>query len=273
MNRNACIFCFLILAIAAGSGCSSGPSADAKKAAKPAPDKIQGKAQVLIENNGAMDAALNAGGSSVYIWEGTRRYRLFLKAPYEFVHGDEYIVEGINAQKAIDEIGDPDNGANGYPLLASCEKVVNTVWGGTLAMDTLDLHAQTLKARVNRYPARAVFLVTKIQLVQPEGDAAKKTDKKDKEKEIPEITVPADKGKALLVEGPPNPMAPLWEPKGADVKCRIQIGPDGKISELQTGTQLCEAVDWSKYKYQPTTKAGKPVRVATEVEVKFEPRK
>src|ERR1044071_2647563 len=102
-------------AIALWSGCSSKPAGnEAKKAAAPL-DRIQGKAQVLIEGGGAMDAALNAGStSSVYIWEGLRRYRLFLKTPVEVKHGEEYIVEGVNAQRIIDEIGDPDDGKNGY---------------------------------------------------------------------------------------------------------------------------------------------------------------
>jgi len=272
MNRNARIFGFLVLALAFWTGCSSQPAADAKKAV--ALDKIQGKAQVLIEQGGAMDAALNAGGSSVYIWEGTRRYRLFLKAPYEFTHGDEYVVEGLNAQKVIDEIGDPDQGKNGYPLLSSCEQVVRKVWGG-LAMDVLDLHAQALRTRVNRYPARAVFLVTKIQPLKAEGtaSAAKKDDAAAKDKSIPEITVPADKQKAQLIESAPAQPAPLWEPGGGKVSCQVLIGTDGKIAELQTGKQLCEYVDWSRYKYQPPLKAGKPAKVSTEVEVTFEARK
>ena len=51
-------------------------------------------------------------------------------------------------------------------------------------------------------------------------------------------------------------------------------GPEGSvIAELQTGKQLCEFVDWSKYHYQPPVQAGRPVKVSTEVEVRFEPRK
>jgi len=76
MNRDARIFCFLVLTIAALAGCSSEPAKQSKKAAS-APDKILGKAQVLIESGGSTDAALNAGGTnSVYIWEGMKRYRL-----------------------------------------------------------------------------------------------------------------------------------------------------------------------------------------------------
>src|SRR5215475_956347 len=101
MHRSVPIFCLLVLLLAA-AGCSSKPSSS--NATAP-PDRIQGKAQVLIESGGAMDAVLNAGGtSSVYIWEGLHRYRLFFKTPYEVTHGDEYIVEGVHAQRVIDEI-------------------------------------------------------------------------------------------------------------------------------------------------------------------------
>jgi len=79
-----------------------------------APDRIQGKAQVLVESGGATDAALNAGGPSMYLWEGTHRYRLFLRTAVEVVHGSEYTAEGVYAHKAIDEIGDPDQ----VPILA-----------------------------------------------------------------------------------------------------------------------------------------------------------
>jgi len=270
MSRNAWILGFMVLGLAAGSGCSSKPSADTAKKAAAAPDKIQGKAQVLVENGGAMDAALNAGGSSVYIWEGVRRYRLFLSSPYEFTHGDEYSVEGVIAQRVIDEIGDPDNGKGGYPLQSSCEHVVRMVWGN-LPMDTIDLDAQVLRTRVNRYPARPVFLVTRIHALKPgEGGAEPK---KDAAKDAKEISVPADKQKAALIEGSVVQPAPLWEPAGKTVKCEIVIGPDGKVVELGSGTQLCEAVPWAQFRYQPPAQAGHPVKIRTEVEVKFEPKK
>ena len=51
------------------------------------------------------------------------------------------------------------------------------------------------------------------------------------------------------------------------------IDPEGKISELESGTQLCEAVSWNQFKYQPPVQGGKPVKVKTEVEIRFEPRK
>src|SRR5947209_5286567 len=93
MDRNARIFSFLVLTAAAWSGCSGGPPAKESKKTGGAPDRIQGKAQVLVESTGASDAALNEGGPSVYIWEGTRRYRLFLNAPVDVVHGHDYVVE------------------------------------------------------------------------------------------------------------------------------------------------------------------------------------
>ncbi len=49
------------------------------------------------------------------------------------------IAEGIYAKKAIDEIGDPDQGKNGYPLPSNCERVVKTAWPG-LALGVGDLH-------------------------------------------------------------------------------------------------------------------------------------
>ncbi len=83
MNYNVRSFCFLVLTLAAMVGCSSGTSTkDSKKGAAPL-DRVQGKAQVVEDSAGATDAALNAGGPSVYLWEGTRRYRLFLRTPVE----------------------------------------------------------------------------------------------------------------------------------------------------------------------------------------------
>ena len=272
MNRNVAVLFLLLFGFAAGIGCSSKPSSNAGKSAAAAPDKVQGKAQVLIESGGAMDAVLNAGSaSSVYIWEGVRRYRLFFKTPVEVTHGDQYIVEGVFAQRLIDEIGDPDQGRDGYPLLASCRRVITTVWSN-LPFDAIDLNAQALKIRVNRYPARPVFLVTKLQPVNATGtEEAKKEPAKDKD--VAEVSVPAEKQRALLVEAPPVQTAPLWEPKAESVSCKVIIGTDGKVAELETGKQLCEFVNWAQYRYQPPVAKGKPVKVSTEVEVRFEPRK
>jgi hypothetical protein len=276
MNRNARIFCFLILTLAALVGCSSKPSAQDSKKAETALDKIQGKAQVLTESGGASDAALNAGGPSVYLWVGARRYRLFLRTPVEVVHGDQYVAEGIYAQKAIDEIGDPDQGKNGYPLQTSCERVVTTAWKG-LPFDAIDSQAAVLRAIVKRYPARAVFLVAQIRPVTAtESGAASAEPKKDaaaEEKNIKEVSVAADKQKALLMEGSPVQTAPLWEPEGGTVSCKVVIDPEGKISDLESTTQLCESVTWSQFRYQPPVQGGHPVKVKTEVEVRFEPRK
>ena len=276
MNRNARIFCFLILTLAALIGCSSKPSAQDSKKAETALDKIQGKAQVLTESGGASDSALNAGGPSVYLWVGARRYRLFLRTPVELVHGDQYVAEGVYAQKAIDELGDPDQGKNGYPLQTSCERVVTTAWKG-LPFDAIDSQAAVLRAIVKRYPARAVFLVAQIRPVTAtESGAASAEPKKDaaaEEKNIKEVSVAADKQKALLMEGSPVQTAPLWEPAGGTVRCKVYIDKEGKISELGTGEQLCEAVPWDKFRYQPPVQGGHPVTVSTEVEVRFEPRK
>ena len=276
MNRNARIFCFLILTLAALVGCSSKPSAQDSKKAETALDKIQGKAQVLTESGGASDAALNAGGPSVYLWVGARRYRLFLRTPVEVVHGDQYVAEGIYAQKAIDEIGDPDQGKNGYPLQTSCERVVTTAWR-VLPFDAIDSQAAVLRAIVKRYPARAVFLVAQIRPVTAtESGAASAEPKKEaaaEEKNIKEVSVAADKQKALLMEGSPVQTAPLWEPEGGTVSCKVVIDPEGKISDLESTTQLCESVTWSQFRYQPPVQGGHPVKVKTEVEMRFEPRK
>lgn len=262
MNRSIYTFGFVAIALAGLSGCSSEPAKEAAKTVA-APDKIQGRAQVIPPQN-AQDAALNAGGQSLFLWVGLKRYRLFVKSPVDVTPGKEYAAEGILAQRVIDEIGDPDNGKNGYPLQASCEKVVRMAWPG-LAFDVTDGNAAGLRATVKRYPARGVLLVNKITLI---GDA-----KKEDDEDLKEITVPADKQKAQLVESAPAVTAPLWEPAGGTTSCKVLIGKDGKIEELQTGAQLCEAVDWSKYRYQPPVQGGKPVKIKTEVEVKFEPRK
>jgi hypothetical protein len=276
MNRNARIFCFLVLTLAAMVGCSSKPSAQESKKAETALDRIQGKAQVLVESSGASDAALNAGGPSVYLWEGAHRYRLFLRTAIEVVHGDQYIVEGVDAQKAIDQIGDPDQGKNGYPLQSSCERVVTMAWSN-LPFDAIDSQAAILRATVKRHPARTVFLVTRIgPVTSKESGAASAEPKKEaaaEEKDIPEVAVAADKQRALLIEGSPVLPAPLWEPEGGTVRCKVVIDPEGKISELESTAQLCETVPWSKFSYKPTVQGGHPVKVSTEVEVRFEARK
>jgi hypothetical protein len=274
MNRNAYVFSFLVLTLAGLGGCSSQQPASESKKAATAPDRIQGKMQILKEGGGATEAALGAGGLSLYLWEGLRRYRLFVKTPVEVVHGKEYIAEGVYAQKVIDEIGDPDQGKNGYPLVSSCERVVKMAWGG-LAFDVFDGHVSILRARVKRYPARPVFLVTRLTPVPSKegGDGSAESKKAAAEKDIPEVSVAADKQRALLIEGPAVQTAPLWDPAGGTVLCKVVIGPEGKIADLETGTQLCEAVPWAQFRYQPPVQGGRPVRVSTQVEVRFEPRK
>ena len=275
MNRNAHIFCFLVLTLAVLGGCSSQPPAKESKKAGAALDKIQGMAQVLKPTT-STDAALNAGGSSVFIWEGVRRYRLFLRTAVQVVPGKEYVAEGVYAQKVIDEIGDPDQGKNGYPLQASCEQVVKTAWGG-LGFYEAEEHASVLRQMVSRYPARPVFLVTQLSPAPTKegGDASAepKKDAKAEDKDVPEVSVAAEKQRALLIEGSAVQPAPLWQPAGGTARCKVVIDKEGKVSELQTGAQLCEAVPWSQFRYQPPVQGGRPVKVKTEVEVRFEPRK
>jgi hypothetical protein len=269
MTRNTYDFSFLILTLAGLAGCSTEPSV--KPTATP-PDKIQGKAQILLNESSSQDAALNAGGPSVYLVDGLNRYRLFLHKPFEVQAGQVYTAEGVNAQKAIDAIGDPDQGKNGYPLEASCAHVVKTAWPG-LAFDVTDGYTNSLLARVKRYPARPVFLVTKIEPVAAADTNKDKKGSAPEEKEDPNVTVPADKQRALLVEGPTTLPAPLWQPAGGTVHCKVIIDEAGKIEKLNSGIQLCETVAWSQFRYKPTVKGGHPIRVASEVEVHFDPRK
>jgi len=268
MTRDTFGFCFLVVSLAGLTGCSSEPVA--KQAATP-PDKIQGKALVLLNESTALDAALNAGGPSVYLVDGLNRYRLFFNKAFTVEAGKQYVAEGIYAQKAIDAIGDPDNGKHGYPLEASCGRVVRMAWPG-LAFDVTDGYASTLRAKVNRFPARPVFLVTKIEPAPADASKEKK-EAAAGEKEVPPVTVPADKQKALLVEGPTTLTAPLWDSAGGTARCKVVIDEDGKIAELNSGAQLCETIPWSQFRYKPTLKGGHPVKVITEVEVQFDPRK
>ena len=79
-----------------------------------------GQGSDCFTETSALDAALNAGGPSVYLVDGLNRYRLFFNKPFQVEPGKEYVAEGIYAQKAIDAMGDPDQGKNGYPLESSC---------------------------------------------------------------------------------------------------------------------------------------------------------
>lgn len=269
MTRSSYVSCFLALALGALAGCSSEPVA--KQAPTPL-DKIQGKSLIALNEATAQDAAMNAGGSTVYLIDGLNRYRLFFNKPYDVQPGKEYVAEGIYAQKAIDAIGDPAQGKSGYPLEASCGRVVRMAWPG-LAFDVTDSYSSTLRAKVNRFPARPVFLVTKIQLATG-GDAAKdKKEEQPEEKEAPKVSVPADKMRAMLVQGPTSFDAPLWKPEGGTARCKVVVDEEGKIAELDSGAQLCETVPWAQFRFQPTLKGGKPIRVNSEVEVRFDPRK
>ncbi len=263
MNRNVYIVSLVALTLAGFTACSSKPPAESKPAIPL--DKIQGKVQVNLSETSAQDAALNPAGQSVYLWQGMRRYRLFFNTGYTVNPGKVYTVEGVYAQKAIDEMGDPDQGKNGYPLQSSCDRIVRSVWKN-LPFDVTDAQVTVLQARVKRYPARPVFLVTKIEPV--EGEA-----KKEEESDAPEISVPAEKAKAQLVEGPTVLPAPLWNAAGGTENCKVIIGTDGKIAELESGAQLCEYVQWDKFSYKPTVQGKKPVKVKTEVEIRYEPRK
>jgi hypothetical protein len=272
MIRNLYVFCILVLTLAGLAGCSKEQSAKVSKQAT-APDKIQGKAQIIQAETAASDTALNAGGPSVYLVDGLNRYRLFFNKAFQVEPGQEYIAEGVYAQKVIDAIGDPDQGKSGYPLESSCDRVVRMAWPG-LAFEVTDSYIASLRAKVRRYPARPVFLVTQIQPVTGGADSAKpKNDTGAGQKEAPEVSIPADKQRALLVEGPTVLTAPLWEPAGGTARCKVVIDEEGKIAELNSGVQLCETVPWSQYRYKPTAKGGHPVRVDTEVEVRFDPRK
>jgi hypothetical protein len=267
MTRNTNVSCCLVLAVSGLAGCSDKPST---KQAAAAPDKIQGKAQVVLAESTALDASLNAGGPSVYLVDGLNRYRLFFNKAFQVEPGKEYIAEGVYAQKAIDAIGDPDQGKNGYPLGSSCDSVVRTAWPG-LSFDMTDSYSTSLCAKVKRFPARPVFMVTQIKPVTGADSAKQNNDVADKES--PQLSVAADKQRALLVEGPTVLPAPLWEPTGGTSRCKVVINEEGKIAELDSGAQLCETVPWSQFRYKPTLKGGQAARVNTEVEIRFDPRK
>ncbi len=268
MTRNSYVSSCLVLALSGLTGCSSAPP----KQTAPAPDKIQGKAQISLSETTALDASINAGGPTVYLVNGLNRYRLFFNKAFQVDAGKEYVAEGVLAQKGIDAIGDPNQGKNGYPLDSSCDSVVRMAWPA-LGFDVVDSYSTSLRAKVKRYPARPVFLVTEIQPVTG-ADAAKQTKDAEAEKqEAKEVSIPADKQRALLIAGPTVLTAPLWEPSGGMPHCKVVIDEEGKIAELNSGSELCETVPWSQFSYKPTVKAGHPVRVDTEVEVRFDPRK
>jgi len=257
--------------LAALVGCSGGQAA--KEAPKTPLDKIQGKAQVLVEPASATDAAVNAGGPSIYILEGTHRYRLFVRAPVEVTDGKDYVAEGIYAQKAIDEIGDPDQGKNGYPLESSCEHIVRKAWNN-ISFDAVEPTASVVRARVKRYPARPLFLVAHIRPATSADAAARsQNDFAGEEDTAPEVSIAPEKMRGTLIEGAAVQKAPLWEPEGGTANCKVLISSKGKIAHLETGAQLCEYTDWSQFKFQPPIQNGHPVQVNTEVEVRFEPRK
>ncbi len=117
MNRKARISTLLAIALVALGGCSSKPPASESKKAGPAVDTIQGQVRSYVDPTPAGDGDLNSGGPSLKLWQNKHLYRLFMRRKTELVANNYYVAEGINAQKAIDEIGDPDQGKTGYPLL------------------------------------------------------------------------------------------------------------------------------------------------------------
>lgn len=266
MNSRSLLPLLVAVAVAGLSGCGGDKKVAGGKQAAPAPHQIKGKLETSPAVNGA-DSALNAGGDSLFIRNGVKRYRLFVKAPMDVAPGQVYTVEGVEAQKAIEEIGDPDKGKKGYPLASSCQKVIRMAWGSQ-SIDLADGQASVLRAQVNRYPARTIFLVTKITPVTEEGKKAE-----EEEKDLPAISVAAEKQAALKTAGPATLPAPFWAPEGGLAKCKVIIDEKGAISELETGAQLCEAVPWGEFKYPAPVQGGKPVRVKTEVSVQFEARK
>jgi hypothetical protein len=133
-------------------------------------------------------------------------------------------VEGVEAQKAIEEIGDPDKGKKGYPLASSCQRVIRMAWGNQ-SMDLADGQVSVLRAQVNRYPARTIFLVTKLTPAPDEGKKAA-----EEEKELPSISVPGEKQAGVKIAGPTSQPAPFWAPEGGLAKCKVII--DEKTEEI-----------------------------------------
>ena len=152
MTRNTHVFGFLMVALAGLTGCSSAPPA---KQAAPRQTRSRGSPRLFPPNRPQLDASMNGGGPSVYLVDGLNRYRLFFDKASEINPGKEYMAEGIYAQKAIDAIGDPDQGKKGYPLGSSCDSVVRMAWPG-LAFDVMDSYSNSLRAKVKRFPARPV---------------------------------------------------------------------------------------------------------------------
>ena len=72
--------------------------------------------------------------------------------------------------------------------------------GAALSFDLIDAQTSLLRATVKRYPARPVFLVTRIRpATSAESSAASAEPKKDAAAEdtnIPEVSVAADKQRA-----------------------------------------------------------------------------
>jgi len=259
MNRNTRIFCFLVVTLAALGGCSSGPTAgESKKAATPL-DKIQGKVQLMTDAGGASDAAMNAGGQSAYLKQGDRRYRLFLRTAAELADGKEYVAEGVYAQKAIDDIGDPDQGKNGYPLQSSCERAIKMAWSN-LAFDEFDADTSLLSAKLKRYPARAIFLVTRIRPATAADSSGAEAETKQDDADLKEVTVAADKQRAFLIAGAAVQTAPLWEPAGERLAARLLSAPTGRSLRSRPASNSVRRCRGLNFVTSPRSRAASRLR-------------
>jgi len=76
-----------------------------------------------------------------------------------------------------------------------------------------------------------------------------------------------------MLEGPTTLTAPLWEPAGRKIQCKVVIDAKGEVSALETGAQLCEAAPWEKFRFKPMMQGARAVKVRTEIELTYEPRK
>jgi hypothetical protein len=166
------------------------------------------------------------------------------------VHGSEYVVEGVNAPKVIDDIGHADMGRNGFPLLAA---TVSSGWRRADCPLMKSTRASVLRAAVKRYPARPVFLVVRMRPATQEESAAsadRAAGAKGNHENAAEVSVEAQKQSASLIAGPTVLTAPLCEPGGGTVRCQVMIDTEGKTAELRTGMQLTEVVPWSEFRYR-----------------------
>jgi hypothetical protein len=69
-------FFLVAMAVVLLGACSSEPRDKQAQKSAAAPDRIQGKIQVLAQAFGSADASVNEGSPVVYLWQGVRRYTL-----------------------------------------------------------------------------------------------------------------------------------------------------------------------------------------------------